>query len=193
VRRLASSRAAALLLGVSLLAWAAWAWLDVPRALAWARSLEGPLPALLLVPLQAAVSLSFSPIPSDVVGIAVCVVYGFARGSLLVWLAWMMGAWIEYALVRRIAGRPDEPAARARLPAWIRRLPVAHPAFLICGRWFPLGPHLVNGAAGTARVPVWRFTWTAAVGISPVALLVAAVAAGLVAPLDAPTHSIGGP
>ncbi len=181
MRSLASSRALLALLAVSLLAWIAWAWIDVPHALAWARSLSGPVPALVLVPLQTAVSLSFSPIPSDVVGIALCVVYGFTTGSVLVWLAWMLGAWIEYALVRRIARRVDQDAARQKLPRWLQRLPVDHPAFLICGRWFPLGPHLVNSAAGAAGIALWRFTWTAAVGIAPVALVIAAVASGLLA------------
>jgi len=190
LRRLPGSRALLGLLAISLLAWMAWVWLDIPEALAWAQSLHGPVPALLLVPLQTAVSLSFSPIPSDVVGIALCVVYGFAPGSLLVWFAWMLGAWIEYALVRRIATRLDESAARKRLPGWLRRLPVGHPAFLICGRWFPLGPHLVNGAAGASGIGLWRYTWTAALGIAPVALAVGAVATGLLAaslPPAAPT------
>lgn len=181
MRSLAGSRALLALLAVSILAWVAWAWIDIPRALAWARSLSGPVPAIVLVPLQTAVSLSFSPIPSDVVGIALCIVYGFTTGSLLVWLAWMLGAWIEYALVRRIARRVDEDAARQKLPRWLQRLPVGHPAFLICGRWFPLGPHLVNSAAGAAGIAPWRFTWTAAVGIAPVALIIAAVATGLLA------------
>lgn len=181
MRELATSRALQALLAISALAWLAWAWLDIPTALAWARGLEGPVPALLLVPLQTAISLSFSPIPSDVVGIALCVVYGFARGSILVWLAWMLGAWIEYGLVRRIANRVDEDAARGKLPTWLGRLPVDHPAFLICGRWFPLGPHLVNSAAGAAGIPLWRYTWTAAVGIAPVALVIGAVATGLLA------------
>ncbi len=189
MRRLASSRALLGLLAVSAAAWIAWAWLDIPRALAWARGLDGPIPALVLVPLQTAISLSLSPIPSDVVGIALCVVYGFVQGSLLVWLAWMFGAWIEYALVRRIANRVDTEAARSRLPSWLGRLPVEHPAFLICGRWFPLGPHLVNSAAGAAGIPLWRYTWTAAVGIAPVAMLVGAVATGLLAASTAPTSS----
>ncbi|MDG2308503.1 MAG: VTT domain-containing protein [Candidatus Binatia bacterium] len=178
---MASSRALLALLAITVLAWIAWAWLDIPSALTWAQGLSGPIPALFLVPLQIAISLSFSPIPSDVVGIALCVVYGFMRGSALVWFGWMIAAWIEYTLVRRIAGRVDENTARGKLPGWLRHLPVEHPGFLICGRWFPLGPHLVNSAAGAARISIWRFTWTAAVGIAPVALLVGAVAAGLLA------------
>lgn len=187
LRRLASSRALLALLGISLLAWVAWALLDIPAALRWAQGLHGPIPGMLLVPLQTAISLSFSPIPSDVVGIALCVVYGFARGSFLVWLAWMLGAWIEYGLVRRMARQisqeeaREEAAARRKLPSWLQRLPVDHPGFLICCRWFPLGPHLVNSAAGAAHVPLLRFSWTAAVGIAPVALLIGAVATGLVA------------
>lgn len=181
MRRILTSRALLVLLVISVLAWVAWVLLDIPTALAWARSLHGPIPALVLIPLQTAISLSFSPIPSDVVGIALCVVYGFARGAFFVWVAWMLGAWIEYALVRRIANRVDEEAARAKLPGWLQKLPVDHPAFLICGRWFPLGPHLVNSAAGAAGVPLWRYTWTAAAGIAVSALVISAVATGLLA------------
>ncbi len=181
MRGLTRSRALLALLAISVGAWVAWAWLDIPSALAWARGLHGPVPALFLVPLQTAISLSLSPVPSDVVGIAICVVYGFTRGSLLVWMAWMLGAWIQYALVRRIANRVETDAKRSHLPSWMQRLPVEHPAFLICGRWVPLGPHLVNSAAGAAGIPLWRYTWTAAVGIAPVAILIGAIATGLLA------------
>ena len=183
LKRLVRSRALLVLLAISLLAWVAWAWIDVGVAIRWAQSLHGPVPAFVLVPLQTAISLSFSPIPSDVVGIALCVVYGFGRGTVLVWFAWMLGAWIEYALIRRMARQVvrGEEEARRRLPSWLQRLPVDHAGFLICGRWFPLGPHLVNSAAGAARVPLWRFSWTAAVGIAPVAVIVAAVATGILA------------
>lgn len=181
MRPFLASQALLALLAISFLAWIAWVLLDIPTVLAWARSLHGPIPALVLIPLQTAISLSFSPIPSDVVGIALCAVYGFTRGAFCIWIAWMLGAWIEYALVRRIASRVDEEAARAKLPEWLQNLPVDHPAFLVCGRWFPLGPHLVNSAAGAAGVSIWRYAWTAATGIAVSAIVVAAIATGLLA------------
>jgi len=179
------SRALLALLAFAAVAGLAWVWVDVSRLVAWAQSQRGPIPALLLVPLQTAISLTLSPIPSDVVGLALCVVYGFWTGSALVWLAWMLGAWIEYVVVRRVSRRLDPAVAMERLPHWLRRFPVEHPIFLICARWFPLGPHLVNGLSGLRGVPLWRYTWTAAVGIAPVALLVAAVATGLAEGLSA--------
>jgi uncharacterized membrane protein YdjX (TVP38/TMEM64 family) len=152
---------------------------DLPGLLRTVRSLEGPVPALLLVPLQIAMSLSFAPVPSDVVAFTLSLIYGFWPGTFLAWLAWMMAAFIEYAVARRLARAAVAAPAIDKLPAWLRRLPVDHPAFLICGRWLPLGPHVVNAAAGAQGVSLGRYTWCAALGIAPVAVLIAALATGL--------------
>jgi uncharacterized membrane protein YdjX (TVP38/TMEM64 family) len=158
---------------LAVLGWLAWAWLGASGGLDEVARRHGLRAALVLIPLQTLISLSFSPIPSDVVAFATSLVYGFWLGALFGWLAWMAGALIQYAAVRRAARRLDVEALRARLPAWLREFPVDHPAFLICGRWFPLGPHIVNTAAGALRVPLGRFTWSAAVGIAPVSVLIA--------------------
>ena len=187
--RVLRSRALHVLIVVSLLGWFAWSWLDLGAMLRWAQNLQGPVPALVLVPLQIAVALSFSPLPSDLVGAALCVVYGFLPGSALVWLAWMLAAWIEYGLIRRMVRDAGPGNDRRRLPRWLQKLPANHPAFLICARWFPLGPHLVNGTAAASGVPLVRFSWTAAVGIAPIAILVGLITTGILSasPATGPT------
>lgn len=134
---------------------------------------------LVLLPLQTLISLSLSPIPSDVVAFALALIHGFARGTILIWIGWMAGAVIQYELSRRVVEGTAWRERMDRAPQWLRRLPPDHPLFLICGRWLPLGPHLVNTVAGAAGVPRPRFLLTAAVGILPVATLIAALAAGL--------------
>jgi len=164
---------------LAVLSWLAWAWLQSTGGLDEIARRHGLWAALLLVPLQTLVSLSFSPIPSDAVAFATSLIYGFWLGTFFGWLAWMAGALIQYVAVRRAARGLDVEALRARLPAWLRRIPPDHPAFLICGRWFPLGPHVVNATAGALGVPLPRFAWCAAVGIAPVAALIAALATGV--------------
>jgi len=182
----------ALALGaLAVLSWLAWAFLQSTGGLDEIARRHGLWAALVLVPLQTLVSLSFSPIPSDAVAFATSLIYGFWLGAFLGWLAWMAGALIQYVAVRRVARRIraargiraalgiDVEALRARLPAWLRSIPPDHPAFLICGRWFPLGAHVVNATAGALGVPLLRFAWCAAVGIAPVSALIAALATGV--------------
>lgn len=140
------------------------------------RARWGPAAALVLVPLHAVVAVS--PFPSEVLALAHGAIYGFAIGWPLTWAGWMLGAWLEYALFRRIAA--DVGAADGeRLPAWLRRLPAQHPLFLILGRLVPFGNHAVNALAGSRSVPLWRFSWASALAFLPFSGLVAAVAAGL--------------
>jgi uncharacterized membrane protein YdjX (TVP38/TMEM64 family) len=149
----------------------AWAWLDAVGGPTALRERHGALAALLLVPLQTLVSLT--PIPGEVV-----VLFGFWWGTLAIWSAWMLTAFVQYAIFRRTAQDFDFEHAFARLPAWIRRFPVDHPVFLIFGRWLPYGAHLVNSAAGAFAVPLWRFTWCASIGIGAGALAMSALANG---------------
>ena len=134
---------------------------------------------LILVPLQTLISLSFSPLPSDVVGLAIALMHGFWTGTALIWLGWMVAAWIQYSLSRRAASKVPLSQWTSRLPKRLRQLDVGHPAFQICVRWFPMGPHIVNTASGLQGVPTGRFLLFAAIGILPVALIIAALANGL--------------
>jgi len=133
--------------------------------------------AALLIPIQAVVAVS--PFPSEVIALAEGAIYGFALGWPLAWAGWLLGAWLEYGLFRRIASDVGD-AGGERLPAWLHRFPAQHPLFLIFGRLVPFGNHAVNALAGSRRVPVWRFAWASALAFLPFSALIAAIASGLV-------------
>jgi uncharacterized membrane protein YdjX (TVP38/TMEM64 family) len=109
--------------------------------------------------------------------------FGLWLGALTTWLSWMGSASAQYAIGRRTARDLDWESKVARLPAWLRRLPLAHPVFLIVGRQFPLMAGPINVAAGAARVPFLRLLWCTAIGVLPPALFLAAVGVGIVGAL----------
>lgn len=179
LRRRAGRQALLLLLALGVAGWLASTWVTGGGGPEEIARRHGYHAALLLVPLQTAISLSLSPVPSDVVVFATSLVYGFWLGTFFGWLGWMAGAVIQYGLVRRAAAEIDPAALRARLPRWLARFPADHPVFLICGRWLPLGPHVVNTSAAVLGVPFGRFALCAAIANAPVAALIAALATGL--------------
>jgi uncharacterized membrane protein YdjX (TVP38/TMEM64 family) len=178
-RRVLGARSVRWLVLIGLVGW------PLVRGLEWMggpdqiRADYGLAAAGLLVPLQAVVAVS--PVPSEVLALATASIYGLTLGSGLVWVGWMLGAGLEYGLYRRAASELSELGGLDRLPGWVRRLPVAHPIFLIVVRWLPLGNHLVNAVAGACRVPLWRFTWTSAVALLPFSILIGAIGSGIVA------------
>lgn len=106
--------------------------------------------------------------------------FGLWLGTSITWLAWMGSASAQYAIGRRTAQDLDWETKAARLPAWLRRLPLGHPVFLIVARAFPLMAGPINLAAGAARVPFSRLLWTTAIGVFPPALFLAAIGVGIV-------------
>lgn len=137
----------------------------------------GTAAGALLVPTQVVVSVS--PVPGEIVAAIQVAIYGFWVGSALCWMGWLGAGFVEYGLVRWTAAEVSDPASLERLPAFLRRLPADHPAFLILGRFLPFGAHVVNVTAGLHGVPLWRFGWTSAVALVPTSLVFAAVARGI--------------
>lgn len=137
----------------------------------------GVYTALIVIPVHAVVAIS--PFPSEVLAFGNAAVFGFWSGAALSWAGWMTAALLHYALARRVARDLDLERHRSRLPRWLRRFPVDHPAFLILGRYVPYGPQLVATAAGALAVPVLRFACCQAAAIVPVALFFAGLATGL--------------
>jgi uncharacterized membrane protein YdjX (TVP38/TMEM64 family) len=175
--RLLRSRGLAVLLVVGASGWLLLAGLEAlggPEAL---RGRFGLAAAAVLVPVHAVVAVS--PFPSELIAPVHGAIYGFAVGWPLTWLGWWLGAALEYGLYRRVA-RDLLEGEGGRLPSWLRRLPAAHPLFLVFGRLVPFGNHAVNALAGSCRVPLWRFAWTSALAFLPFSALVAGVASGLV-------------
>lgn len=108
--------------------------------------------------------------------------FGLWLGTFTTWLSWMGSASAQYAIGRRTARDLDLDwdAKVARLPSWLRRLPISHPVFLIVARQFPLMAGPINVAAGAMRVPYARLLWTTAIGVFPPALFLAAIGVGIV-------------
>ena len=154
-----------------------WVYLEGgPHAL---REHYGLLAPALWIPAQVIVNLS--PV-SDLVPWAVLngSMYGLWPGALMSWLVWLCSSSLQFAIARRTARDFSLDERMAAMPRWLRRFPVAHPVFLIVGRWIPVSSALVNVAAGALGVRYARLLWCAALGAAPPALVLAAVGAGLV-------------
>jgi len=121
---------------------------------------------------------SFIPFPAEVVALANGVIYGIANGTLITWTGAMLGAQAAFWTARAFGEPVVEKYVRAdrlaRVDQWLAR----HGTLaLLTIRLIPvIAFNLINYAAGLARVRWWTFTWTTAIGILPLALLM--VAAG---------------
>jgi uncharacterized membrane protein YdjX (TVP38/TMEM64 family) len=108
--------------------------------------------------------------PAEIVDAAAGFAYGFFPALALTMSAWLLSAMLCYAVGRSLA-RPllerwlgGERFDRAE--AMIERGGVT---LLIAVRLIPIFPFsLMCYAAGAARVPVWRYLWTTAVGYLPI-------------------------
>lgn len=125
-------------------------------------------------------ALAPTPFPSDLIGIAHGALYGFAFAVPLNWTVWWLAAVLEYALGKRARRDFALEERLETLPAWLRRFPVGHPAYLILVRQIPwAGGYLTTILPGAMGVPFARVAWCAALGIVPGALVLSAVGAGL--------------
>lgn len=107
--------------------------------------------------------------PAEIVDAAAGLVYGFWPALALVYTGWMLNAWIAYwighslahpLLLRLLGTDRFQRAERAVSEGGV--------TLLITLRMIPIIPFsLVCYAAGAARVPLWRYTWTTFVGYLP--------------------------
>ncbi|MGE0785578.1 MAG: TVP38/TMEM64 family protein [Sandaracinaceae bacterium] len=152
----------------------------------WVQSIGGPAalgprfglaaPAIMVV-MQAL--LAAAPFPSELFALVSAATYGWMIGTVITWAGWTLGSMIQYALARRSARDLGLEARLARMPAWLRKLGVTHPVFLVVIRWLPLGFHVANLTAGAYRVPVGRQLAIAAIGSVPLAIMWSGIGAGL--------------
>lgn len=108
--------------------------------------------------------------PAEIVDAAAGFAYGFFPALALVMTAWLLSAMLCYAIGRSLArpllGRWLGRERFERTEAMIER---GGPTLLIAMRLVPIFPFsLMCYAAGAARVPVWRYLWTTAVGYLPI-------------------------
>jgi uncharacterized membrane protein YdjX (TVP38/TMEM64 family) len=108
--------------------------------------------------------------PAEIVSAAAGFAYGFVPGVALMTICWLVSGLVSYAIGRSVA--------RPLLDRWfgVKRFERAEAAIerggatlLLAARVLPIMPiSLVSYAAGAARVPVWRFAWTSALGYLPI-------------------------
>lgn len=107
--------------------------------------------------------------PSEILNLAGGYAFGFWVAMPVLMAGWTLSCLFAYWLARafgdRIAARFVEPEALERMERWAEDAPV--PA-LLAVRAIPIVPiNFVSYAAGLARMPLGRFTWTTFVGLTP--------------------------
>jgi uncharacterized membrane protein YdjX (TVP38/TMEM64 family) len=130
--------------------------------------IAGPLLILVLTLLHAVVFY-----PAEIVDAAAGLAYGFLPALLLVMTGWVLSGLACFFVGRSVA-RPllDRWFGSERFERIEARIERGGAKALIAARLIPIFPFsIVCYAAGAARVPVWRYTWTTAVGYLPITAL----------------------
>ena len=129
------------------------------------------------------------PFPAEFPTAAAGFVLGFGWAFPLMVFAWTVSCVAAYALAR-VVGPPvlNRLVGTERMAATDRLIARGGWPILLFGRLIPIVPYnLVSFAAGATQVPLWRFTWTTAVGVAPLTGLTALLGARLQEPrLDDP-------
>jgi uncharacterized membrane protein YdjX (TVP38/TMEM64 family) len=108
--------------------------------------------------------------PAEILDAATGYVFGFGGGFPLMLGAWVVSGLAAYAVGRHFARpllyRVAGEERFVRIEGLINR---GGAVALIGIRLIPIMPFSLMGyACGAARVPLWRFTWTTAVGYAPI-------------------------
>jgi uncharacterized membrane protein YdjX (TVP38/TMEM64 family) len=128
----------------------------------------GPLLILALAVIHAVVFY-----PAEIVDAAAGFVYGFFPGLALMMLGWLLSGLVCFAVGRSVA-RPllDRWFGEERFERMEAAIERGGATLLLAVRLLPIVPFsLVSYAAGAARVPLWRYTWTTLVGYLPITAL----------------------
>src|SRR3954471_17227969 len=108
--------------------------------------------------------------PAEIVNATAGLAFGFWVAFPIVLAAWVASGLLAYWL-GRIAGRPlaVRLAGERRVASAESLIDRSGAPALVLARLVPFVPFsLVGYVAGAARVPVWRYTWTTAVGVMPI-------------------------
>lgn len=120
---------------------------------------------------------SFLPFPAELVAIAAGICFGIIAGVAAVWVGAMIGALLAFGLARAF-GQPlvEELLSRRHkkmLMQWSQDRSIVA---LIVVRLIPvIAFNLVNYAAGLTSINWWTFTWTTALGILPMTVLMVVI------------------
>jgi uncharacterized membrane protein YdjX (TVP38/TMEM64 family) len=127
--------------------------------------IAGPLLILALALIHAVVFY-----PAEIVDAAAGFAYGFFPALVLVMVGWLLSGLLCFAIGRSVA-RPllDRWFGTERFERTEVMIERGGVTLLLAVRLIPIVPFsLVCYAAGAARVPPWRFTWTTVVGYLPI-------------------------
>jgi uncharacterized membrane protein YdjX (TVP38/TMEM64 family) len=108
--------------------------------------------------------------PAEILDAAAGYVWGFGAGFPLMMGCWIISGLASYAVGRHFA-RPllYRVAGEDRFRRAENLVHRGGPIALIGMRLIPIMPFSLMGyVCGAARVPLWRFTWTTAVGYAPI-------------------------
>jgi uncharacterized membrane protein YdjX (TVP38/TMEM64 family) len=108
--------------------------------------------------------------PAEILDAATGYVFGFGAGFPLVLGAWVLSGLASYAVGRHFA-RPVlyRIAGEERFLRIERTIHRGGVLVLLAVRLIPIMPFSLMGyVCGAARIPLWRFTWTTAVGYAPI-------------------------
>lgn len=111
--------------------------------------------------------------PAEIVDAAAGFVYGFFPALALMMFGWLLSGLICFAIGRSVA-RPllDRWFGTERFERIEAAIERGGATLLLAVRLIPIVPFsLVSYAAGAARVPLWRFTWTTTVAYLPITAL----------------------
>lgn len=111
--------------------------------------------------------------PAEIVDAAAGFAYGFWPALGLVMAGWILNAFIAYAIGSSLA-RPllHRILGRERFERAEQTVADGGVTLLLAARLVPIVPFSLTGyAAGAAGVPLWRFTWTTAVGYLPITVI----------------------
>jgi uncharacterized membrane protein YdjX (TVP38/TMEM64 family) len=128
----------------------------------------GPWGPLLILALALIHTVVF--FPAEIVDAAAGYAYGFFPGLVLTMLGWLLSGLLCFAIGGSVA-RPllDRWLGEARFERVEAMIERGGPTLLLAMRLIPILPFsIVSYAAGAARVPLWRFVWTTAVGYLPI-------------------------
>jgi len=111
--------------------------------------------------------------PAEIVDAAAGFSYGFLPALALMTVGWLLSGLLCFGVGRSVA-RPllDRWFGTERFERTEAAIERGGVTLLLSIRLIPIVPFsLVSYAAGAARVPVWRFAWTTAVGYLPITAL----------------------
>jgi uncharacterized membrane protein YdjX (TVP38/TMEM64 family) len=124
------------------------------------------------------------PFPAEFPTAAAGYVLGFGVAFPLMVAAWTLSCVLAYGLAR-VVGPPvlDKLVGAERMARADALIDRGGWQILVLARLIPIVPYnLVSFAAGATRVPLWRFTWTTAIGVVPLTALTALLGSRLQSP-----------